>query len=145
LNLRLALLNQRRYFSDMKFDSKHEKMLNNAKTKIVAAMPDVLAIYVFGSFGNKYERNDSDLDLAILPKNVTDSVVLWNLAQEIAIDINKDVDLIDLLEASTIFRYQIISTGFRFYCNDITQSDFIENCYTSMYLRFKEARALWKM
>lgn len=131
------------YFVGMKYDSEHEKILDIAKSKLLTAIPDVLAIYAFGSFGTKYERKDSDLDLAILPKKSMDSVALWNLAQEVAIEINKDVDLIDLLTASTIFRHQIITTGIRLYCSDKQHCDFIENCYISMYLRFKEDRALW--
>ncbi len=131
------------YVMIMNFDLDHEHILNVAKEKILMAFPDVLAIYIFGSFGTKYEKKDSDLDVAILPTKGVDTIVLWNLAQEIAIKINKDVDLIDLTSASTVFRHQIISSGTRIYCHDETQCAFIENCFTSMYLRFKEDRALW--
>ena len=129
----------------MIYDSGHETVLNVVKVKILAALPDILAIYVFGSFGTRYERNDSDLDVAILPIKMQDPVALWNLAQEIAIEIHKDFDLIDLLKASTIFRHQIISTGTRIYCSDEVGCAFTENYYLSMYLRFKEDRALWMM
>lgn len=124
-------------------DRQHQEILEIAQAKIVGSIPDVLAIYVFGSFGTKYERKESDVDLAILPVQPIDSVALWNLAQEIAIEIDKDVDLIDLKNASTIFRHQVISTGTRVYCKDAAACAFTENYYASMYLRFKEARALW--
>ena len=103
----------------------------------------MLAIYVFGSFGTKYGRADSDVDLAILTQAAIDPVVLWDLAQKIAIDINRDVDLIDMNNASTIFRYVIISSGTRFYTKNALRTAFIENSYGSMYLRFKDDRALW--
>lgn len=127
----------------MNFDKKHEAILERAKAKIVSAFPEVLAIYVFGSFGTKYERADSDVDLAILTEAAIDPVVLWDLAQKIAIDIDRDVDLIDMKNASTIFRYVIISSGTRFYTKDLLRTAFVENSYSSMYLRFKDDRALW--
>jgi uncharacterized protein len=127
----------------MDFDTQHKHILEIAQAKIVAAFPDVLAIYVFGSFGTKYERQDSDVDLAILSVNPAEVVTLWNLAQEIAIAINRDVDLIDLKNASTVFRHVIISSGTRFYTKDASRSAFFENSCSSMYLRFKDDRALW--
>lgn len=33
---------------------------------IIAELPDVQAIYRYGSAGSKYERHDSDIDIAIL-------------------------------------------------------------------------------
>jgi len=127
----------------MNFDAEHSKILAVAQEKILQAFPEVLAIYVFGSFGTKYERPDSDVDLAILPELAVDVVTLWNLAQEISVKIKKDVDLIDLKNASTVFRHIIISSGYRFYTKDITKCAFIENNFGSMYLRFKEDRDLW--
>lgn len=127
----------------MTFDSKHEAILTIAKTKILDKIPEVLAIYVFGSFGTKYERKDSDVDLAVLSNQKINAVALWNIAQEIAIEIDRDVDLIDITTASTIFRHQIVATGTRFFCKDIKRCDFIESIYISMYLKFKDDRALY--
>lgn len=33
---------------------------------IIAELPDVQAIYRYGSAGSKYERHDRDIDIAIL-------------------------------------------------------------------------------
>lgn len=129
----------------IKFDKTHTQLLEMAKEELLRAFPNLLALYVFGTFATKYERKDSDIDLAILGQSPIDVIVLWNLAQQIASHVNKDVDLIDLATSSTIFRYQIITSGTRFYCSDIKQCDVIENDYMSMYLRFKEERALWTM
>lgn len=126
----------------MDFDTQHSHILEVAKAKITSAIPHLFAIYVFGSFGTKYERKDSDVDLAVLAQQPTDPVVLWNLAQEIAIAIDRDVDLIDLKNASTVFRHVIISSGTRFYTKDETYAAFVENSYNSMYLRFKDDREL---
>ncbi len=127
----------------MDFDAQHTKILGVAKEKIINSFPDALAIYVFGSFGTKYEHKESDVDLAILAPTSIDSYTLWNLAQEIAIEIDRDVDLIDLKSASTVFQHVIISSGTRFYTKDATRCAFFENSTSSMYLRFKDDRALW--
>lgn len=127
----------------MDFDTEHTHILEIAQKKLVQTFPDLVAIYVFGSFGTKYERPDSDIDLAILPEHAVDVVTLWNLAQEIAVESKRDVDLIDLKKASTVFRHVILSSGTRFYTKDRVKCSFLENSYESMYLRFKEDRALW--
>ena len=42
---------------------------------ILAAYPDTLAIYRFGSWGTPYQRADSDLDVAVLlPHNTAVNV-----------------------------------------------------------------------
>jgi predicted nucleotidyltransferase len=83
-------------------DEKQEHILSRVKEKILGVYTDIIAIYFFGSFGTKYERNDSDVDISILSKIPIDSVKLWYFAQEIAAEIKRDVDLIDLGEASTV-------------------------------------------
>lgn len=127
------------------FDPPHLFILDVAKEKILSKMPHVISLYVFGSFGTKYERRDSDLDLAVYSNEKMDSVDLWYLAQEIAVELGRDVDLVDLSSASTIFKYQILGKGNRFFCKDTRKSDFVENLYMSMYLKFKDDQASWMM
>ena len=115
-------------------------ILNIAIKAILEKLPDILAIYVFGSFGTEFERKESDLDLAILPQKKVDTVNLWELSQIIASKINREVQIVDLLSASTVFRHEIITSGRRIYCDDQSQSDFIENVYLSRYLRFNDER-----
>lgn len=117
-------------------------LLNTCKKLILERYPNMLAIYVFGSVGTPYFTKDSDIDIAIQPltHHKIDSYELWKFAQEIAIAINRDVDLIDLNAASTVFRYEIITTGRRIYCSDENHCNDIEVLYISMYLNFAEER-----
>jgi predicted nucleotidyltransferase len=69
------------------------------------------AIYLFGSHAQGLAGPDSDLDLAILVAGTVDAIVLWELAQRLAADIDSEVDLVDLRSASTVMQYQIITTG----------------------------------
>ncbi len=119
---------------------RHDQIIGLAITKIRESMDDILAVYVFGSFGTEYQTKESDLDLAIISGKGVDSVSLWHLAQSIASDINLNVEIVDLQRASTVFRYQVITTGKRVYCCDEPKCDALENVYASMYLRLNEER-----
>lgn len=120
----------------MKISPLLEQAIKIAQKKL----PDVLAIYLFGSVGTAHENAESDIDLAILPTTKLAAVPRYKLAQEIAVAIKKDVDLIDLLQASTVLRFQIISTGTRIFCSNKTVCDQFEMVTYSMYLRFNEER-----
>lgn len=117
------------------------EQLQVAIDEILNAFPRAVAVYRFGSFGTQYQRKESDLDLAILISESVDSLKLWNLAQGIASKINTDVEIINLFDASTVFRHQIVTTGTRVYCSDTKKADSVENNYISMYLRLNEERA----
>ena len=117
------------------------KLTDKAIDKICETLPEVSAIYLFGSYGTKFETPQSDVDLAILTMDKVDKVKLWELAQEIAIKINKDVDLIDLKQASTILSFQIINEGKRIYCKDKHRCDAFENTVDAEYLDFRQRRA----
>ncbi|MBN4077488.1 nucleotidyltransferase domain-containing protein [Sulfobacillus acidophilus] len=115
-------------------------ILETAKNTILEALPNIDAIYLFGSYASSTSNSKSDLDLAILPKKKLDKVKLWNLAQEIAIKIDKDVDLIDLFEASTVFKFQIVHEGRIIYSTSDKVCNFFDNYVHSSYLKFNEER-----
>ncbi len=114
--------------------------LSTVIKKIKDNYPQVQAIYLFGSFGTEYETRESDVDIALLLPQKGDAVSLWELAQEIAIELNRDIDLIDLRSASTVFQYQILMTGKRIFCLDNEYCDMFEMTCLSMYLRLNEER-----
>jgi len=69
------------------------------------------ALYRFGSAERGTPRPDSDIDLAILLDKPLPELRRFELAQELAIQLHRDVDLVDLRSASTVMRMQILSTG----------------------------------
>ncbi|AZN35071.1 type VII toxin-antitoxin system MntA family adenylyltransferase antitoxin [Iodobacter ciconiae] len=85
--------------------------LNKLLAKLQSALPHLLAIYLFGSQAKGDAHAASDIDLAVLLAGSAEATTLWNLAQELAMMLDKDVDLIDLRQASTVMQYQIISDG----------------------------------
>lgn len=108
--------------------------------EIVKEYPNLLAIYLFGSFGSQFETEESDLDLALLLDKPTDPVKLWNLAQRLAKKIRRDVDLIDLKRASTVFQFEIITNGELIFCTNQELCDKFKDLVYSMYVRFNDER-----
>ena len=107
---------------------------------ILLAMPDVRAIYLFGSWGKPFQREESDIDVAILPAGPVDNVRRWELAQEVARSVKRDVDLVNLLGASTVLRCQVLTHGERIYCRDRVEAESFESRILSDYVRLNEAR-----
>jgi len=107
---------------------------------ILRAMPDVKAIYLFGSWGKPCQRENSDIDIAILPTGPVDHAHCWELAQDVAMSVRRDVDLIDMLSASTVFRYQALTHGERIYCGDRAGAESFESRILSDFVRLNEAR-----
>ena len=103
--------------------------------KIKIAIPDLLAIYVFGSQIQGTANLDSDLDIAVLVAGYANTLDLWYLSSDLADIIGCDVDLLDFRAASTIMQYQILMTGERWWASDI-QADLYE-CFV-----FSEKMAL---
>lgn len=116
----------------------NEQLLSAAIEEIRIAVPDIIAIYYFGSFGTEYETTDSDLDLAILSVKPLDAVKCFYLAQKIACLINRDVDLIDLRHAGSLLKFQIIGTGERIYCTNEYVSECFADAAFSEYQLYNE-------
>ena len=104
------------------------------------ALPDCQALYSFGSWGTGAERPDSDIDLAVLPRTPLDPVQRWDLAQKLASLARRDVDLVDLLRASTVLRMQVVANGQRLYTADVNAVEQFEDTVFSSYARLNEER-----
>jgi predicted nucleotidyltransferase len=115
-------------------------ILKVALEEIQRRYPKVWAVYLFGSSATEFETQNSDLDLAILIEDKADIVSLWDLSQTIAIKINRDVDLVDLRQASTVFQKEILIRDKRILCRNPKECTLLESQYLSMYLHLNEER-----
>lgn len=97
-------------------------MIDNRKIKIIKkVLVKALApylIYIFGSTVKGRSRDDSDIDIAILTDRQIDEYKLFILSQKLADVSKREVDLVDLRKASTVFKVQIIKTGKLIYNSD---------------------------
>ena len=76
-------------------------------------VPELLAVYAFGSQVQGSAGPESDLDLAVLVAGYADPLTLFSLASELSELAGCPVDLLDLRAASTVMQYQVITTGER--------------------------------
>jgi predicted nucleotidyltransferase len=74
-------------------------------------VPNLLAIYAFGSQVQGTAGPESDLDLAVLVAGYAEPLTLWALSGDLADTAGCPVDLLDLRAASTVLQYQVISNG----------------------------------
>ena len=58
--------------------------------------PEALGVWIYGSFADGSARADSDIDIAILPGAPLDSWSRFERAQDVAGELHREVDLVDL-------------------------------------------------
>lgn len=97
-------------------------------------------IYLFGSAVNGIFREDSDIDIAFLSDNEFTSYEVFMLAQKLSDILKRDVDLIDLNKASTVFKVQIIAKGRIIYCINGNRRAYFEMYAFKEYVTLNEER-----
>lgn len=104
------------------------------------SIPGLIALYRFGSQVKGTARPESDIDLAVLARDHVPNLRRFELAQELAIQLHHDVDLVDLRTASTVMRMQVISTGTCLGATDEQARREFEMYAYSDYARLNEER-----
>lgn len=107
-------------------------------------MPFVKGIYLFGSHAAGHADAESDFDIAFLNEHshAPDQMRDYRFSLDLGRSLGATVDLVDLQNAETDFRFVIISTSKRLYCLDQTFCDTFEMLSYSMYQRLEEERKL---
>jgi uncharacterized protein len=114
----------------------HESAISMLRIRL----PGVLAVYRFGSEATGDVHRESDLDLAMLLDSVLDPVERWELQEDLARQLGRPVDLVDLRAASTVLRMQVVSTGTRLFTGDLRRVGEFEMFVFSDYCRLNEER-----
>ncbi len=105
-------------------------------------LPELQAVYLFGSRASSQARADSDYDIALLTETAIPPETRFDLSTGLANALDCDVDLIDLRSAHTVLRSQVISTGQRLHpINDDYAVEIFEDFVYSDYARLNEERA----
>jgi uncharacterized protein len=84
-------------------------LINNLSPKL---------IYIFGSITTNRVRKDSDVDIAILTDKKIDEYQLYMISQQLADDLKREVDIVDLKRASTVFKAEVLRNGKLIYNSD---------------------------
>jgi predicted nucleotidyltransferase len=101
-----------------------------------------VTIYLFGSAARDELREDSDIDIAYLSDACLSAYENFMFAQELADIFKRDVDLIDLKQASTVFKAQVVGMGKRIYCSDENRRMYFEMRAFKEYALLNEERAV---
>lgn len=116
-----------------------EQQLELIRNRLITRVSPSL-IYLFGSYSKGTEHASSDIDIAYMSDVVLSEYERFMLAEELASELNKDVDLVDLKLATTVFQTQIIATGKLIYCTDELLKMKFEMLTLKMYAKLNEER-----
>ena len=105
-----------------------------------AALPSLQAIYLFGSVVTEHFTNKSDIDVAVMAPEPLDPLFRWELLQQLANELNRDVDLVDLTTATTVMQFQVVSTGERIFAADAVATEWWELKVYQLYLTLNDDR-----
>jgi predicted nucleotidyltransferase len=117
------------------------ELIERTRASVVSAMPDVVAVYVFGSAATGHHGPESDLDIALLGSRPLPARDLYDLARSLEVELGIDVDLVDLMTASTVLKYEVITRGRRVHCVDPGTVIVFEARCLSEYGRYRDGIA----
>ena len=103
-------------------------------------LPDVVAIYRFGSTATGQAVRGSDVDIAVLPAAPLEPSIRWDLQERLALAIHRPVDLVDLLMASTVMRMQVLESAILLFEHGPAARLRFETAACSGYARLNEER-----
>ncbi len=113
------------------------------KRVVEASKLSPVVMYIHGSQGTLWQRDDSDWDFAIL----ADEALTWKqrlkLQQALALALGQEViDLSDLRQCDTVFAAQVVSKGEAVYVGNDEKRQCYEVLVLAKYARLNEERAL---
>ncbi len=112
---------------------------------ICAAHPNTQAIYLYGTWETEDQRQDSDLDIAVLLPPATARAVDYSAWLRLSVKVAQAAkvdyaDLINLRTAPVILRKEIIAANRRIYCADEYAADEFEMLTLSYYQKLNDER-----
>ena len=99
--------------------------------KIFSKYPSVQAVYLFGSYATGKIRRDSDLDLAIVPRDSSARQQMLDMMADLVRQIYDRIDLVFLDTRDVVVRFEAVRHNRLLYC----ASDFDAGTYTSRIVR----------
>jgi predicted nucleotidyltransferase len=121
-----------------------EQVVEAIKQTVLQYYPSSQAIYLFGSYQTEDEWPDSDVDIAVLlPHDVAKAEKLIAISEcrnRLEETLKREVDLVNVRLTSTVFQFQVISTGRLIYMDDEKAVQEFEMLTISMYQKLNDER-----
>jgi uncharacterized protein len=105
-----------------------------------AAIPGLQAAYRFGSTVSGDTHAKSDVDVALVADEPLSVERCWEVAGDLAAELARDVDLVDLRRASTVMRVQVLQGAVTIVDDDPVARAWFEMLSLSDYARLNEER-----
>jgi predicted nucleotidyltransferase len=103
-------------------------------------IPELLGVYIYGSFAENRLTPESDIDIAFLTWKKISAVEKWKIQEELASLLDIDIDLVDLKDASVVLRAEVVENGVRIHTENKYECDNFEVTTYSMYADLNETR-----
>jgi predicted nucleotidyltransferase len=111
---------------------------------VISTYPATQAIYLLGSYGTGDERQDSDIDIALLlphdEAKAAGSLAMSPLRFELEQRLGREVDLINLRLVSTVLRKEVVAADRRIFCANAYAVDEFEMLTLSLYAKLNDER-----
>ncbi len=104
-------------------------------------IPNLEAIYLFGSQADKSANPDSDWDFSYLSRTKIAATERWKLKSALETNLDINLDLIDLYQADTVTQFQVVKTGRCVWYKDQLTLDEFEVRTISLYQKLNLERA----
>jgi predicted nucleotidyltransferase len=116
------------------------EQLRGAVDLLRARLPDLVAVYLFGSLATGQTSPESDVDLAVLGRERLEPADRWDIQERLAARLHRDVDLVDLRSASAVMRVQVLERSNLLFDGDPQARALFEATALSAYARLNEER-----
>ena len=118
------------------------QLITDHVSHVIAERPDVAAAYLLGSAITGNLRDDSDIDLALLPAEGQDIPLqtCLELAAQIEVRLNRTVDIGVITAKNLIYASEAILTGYRIVTLQKDYTAAVETRLLGCYFTFREDR-----
>lgn len=116
-----------------------EERLETIK-KMILEKIDCEAILLFGSYARGTQNTESDIDIAIKPKQKISKKEIFETRLNLEETIENDIDLINLDDINDDFRYEILMNGKTLYCKDELKFELYKLVKYQEYFDLNESR-----
>lgn len=103
-------------------------------------LPDVIAVYLFGSASSNSMKSMSDIDIAVLLNQQLDTEIAYELKTDLASTFKRDIDLVDMVRADSVTAAQVILTGELLFVGDAKACGIFETSALAKFLQLNEER-----
>ena len=126
----------------LELDALSDFSIDSQAVRLIRCRTAAFLIILFGSYAKGVTRSDSDVDIAYASEEKLSAYDNFILAQELAVILGRDVDLLDLSKVSTVMKAHIVAFGKVVYCSDEVKRQYFFMKALKEYATLSDERAV---